>query len=108
CSFFFFLNDPFTTQFYTLSLHDALPISTELFPEPERPVNTLISCFFIFKSIFFKLFTLSPFKMISSFDKYHPFSLSGYLLPSFKAPIIKGICKGKRNQTSQGFALPLP
>src|SRR5205809_5519877 len=26
-SFFFFLNDQTTTEFYTLSLHDALPIS---------------------------------------------------------------------------------
>src|SRR2546430_8589541 len=28
CSFFFFFNDPATTEIYTLSLHDALPIST--------------------------------------------------------------------------------
>src|SRR5437660_9502432 len=27
CSFFFFFNDPATTEIYTLSLHDALPIS---------------------------------------------------------------------------------
>src|SRR6266705_179375 len=27
-SFFFFFNDPATTEIYTLSLHDALPIST--------------------------------------------------------------------------------
>src|SRR5437667_1264279 len=27
CSFFFFFNDPSTTEIYTLSLHDALPIS---------------------------------------------------------------------------------
>src|SRR5438094_6430742 len=26
-AFFFFFNDPATTEFYTLSLHDALPIS---------------------------------------------------------------------------------
>src|SRR5688572_32463778 len=26
--FFFFFNDPATTEIYTLSLHDALPIST--------------------------------------------------------------------------------
>src|SRR5258708_38404076 len=31
CSFFFF-NDTATTEIYTLSLHDALPIS----PEPDR------------------------------------------------------------------------
>src|SRR4051812_37994633 len=28
-SFFFFFNDPATTEIYTLSLHDALPISTQ-------------------------------------------------------------------------------
>src|SRR5205807_7907704 len=27
CLFFFFFNDPATTEIYTLSLHDALPIS---------------------------------------------------------------------------------
>src|SRR5438552_17928216 len=31
-TFFFFFNDPATTEIYTLSLHDALPIS----PVPER------------------------------------------------------------------------
>src|SRR2546422_11480838 len=29
-SFFFFFNDTATTEIYTLSLHDALPISTEI------------------------------------------------------------------------------
>src|SRR5260221_14760777 len=29
CFFFFFFNDTATTEIYTLSLHDALPISTE-------------------------------------------------------------------------------
>src|SRR5467141_4548600 len=33
CLFFFFFNDTATTEIYTLSLHDALPISTE--PRPE-------------------------------------------------------------------------
>src|SRR5437667_8182169 len=33
----FFFNDPATTEIYTLSLHDALPIS--LRPEPERPIE---------------------------------------------------------------------
>src|SRR2546429_9355119 len=28
--FFFFFNDPATTEIYTLSLHDALPISTKI------------------------------------------------------------------------------
>src|SRR2546427_11130798 len=31
-SFFFFFNDTATTEIYTLSLHDALPISTALRP----------------------------------------------------------------------------
>src|SRR5690242_21398106 len=29
CPFFFFFNDTATTEIYTLSLHDALPISAE-------------------------------------------------------------------------------
>src|SRR6266705_6580773 len=33
CLFFFFFNDTATTEIYTLSLHDALPIS----PGPLRP-----------------------------------------------------------------------
>src|SRR5882762_11906859 len=36
-SFFFFFNAPATTEIYTLSLHDALPISLrhiECFPDP--------------------------------------------------------------------------
>src|SRR5438477_10755816 len=31
-SFFFFFNDPATTEIYTLSLHDALPISSPRSP----------------------------------------------------------------------------
>src|SRR2546430_8605467 len=34
--FFFFFNDTATTEIYTLSLHDALPISTRL-PASPRP-----------------------------------------------------------------------
>src|SRR2546427_10513380 len=30
---FFFFNDTATTEIYTLSLHDALPIFTEIYPE---------------------------------------------------------------------------
>src|SRR2546430_17663841 len=34
---FFFFNDTATTEIYTLSLHDALPISLEIFPsQPPR------------------------------------------------------------------------
>src|SRR2546427_9054766 len=32
CVFFFFFNDTATTEIYTLSLHDALPISQSTFP----------------------------------------------------------------------------
>src|SRR5579875_4144048 len=35
----FFLNDPATTELYTLSLHDALPISGELPPAPLDPAR---------------------------------------------------------------------
>src|SRR2546426_6049838 len=43
-SFFFFFNDTATTEIYTLSLHDALPISrevgvTEPFAGPRGPVT---------------------------------------------------------------------
>src|SRR5256885_16714611 len=34
--FFFFFNDTATTEIYTLSLHDALPIS----PQPTAPITT--------------------------------------------------------------------
>src|SRR2546425_2811601 len=35
--FFFFFNDTATTEIYTLSLHDALPISTTTTSRPSRP-----------------------------------------------------------------------
>src|SRR2546430_6089322 len=35
--FFFFFNDTATTEIYTLSLHDALPISPYYQPVPPRP-----------------------------------------------------------------------
>src|SRR3989442_15168154 len=38
--FFFFFNDTATTEIYTLSLHDALPIS-QVEPEPYRGVGQL-------------------------------------------------------------------
>src|SRR5438552_10400337 len=34
--YFFFFNDPATTEIYTLSLHDALPISEAARPADER------------------------------------------------------------------------
>src|SRR5438093_13723915 len=37
----FFFNDPSTTEIYTLSLHDALPIYYN-FPQPFVPVKSLI------------------------------------------------------------------
>src|SRR5258707_5207085 len=39
---FFFFNDPATTEIYTLSLHDALPISTEIFPGTPGGIGRLI------------------------------------------------------------------
>src|SRR3712207_9351910 len=36
---FFFFNDTATTEIYTLSLHDALPIYQELFRPPRLPQN---------------------------------------------------------------------
>src|SRR5258707_7242278 len=41
CSFFFF-NDTATTEIYTLSLHDALPI----YSEPRRATSAAIAFFF--------------------------------------------------------------
>src|SRR5687768_18247410 len=35
-AFFFFFNDPATTEIYTLSLHDALPICPQ---NPQNPQN---------------------------------------------------------------------
>src|SRR5690242_10832202 len=35
--FLFFFNDPATTEIYTLSLHDALPISSPTAPRPRPP-----------------------------------------------------------------------
>src|SRR5258705_13039786 len=37
-SFFFFFNDTATTEIYTLSLHDALPISTTIAVAWVRPI----------------------------------------------------------------------
>src|SRR5690349_24686386 len=37
--FFFFFNDTATTEIYTLSLHDALPISPRWPPRAGRPTN---------------------------------------------------------------------
>src|SRR6266498_5717172 len=41
--FFFFFNDTATTEIYTLSLHDALPISRPAPPPPEGAVSGLAS-----------------------------------------------------------------
>src|SRR3712207_8997361 len=38
--FFFFFNDTATTEIYTLSLHDALPISERCAPSPARPCSS--------------------------------------------------------------------
>src|SRR5256885_9248446 len=39
CSFFFFFNDTATTEIYTLSLHDALPISRDRETERGEPAE---------------------------------------------------------------------
>src|SRR3989449_7578030 len=39
-SFFFFFNDPATTEIYTLSLHDALPISLVAYLAAATPRGT--------------------------------------------------------------------
>src|SRR2546430_11799528 len=44
CFFFFFFNDTATTEIYTLSLHDALPISSCL-PPSRRPSAAARACF---------------------------------------------------------------
>src|SRR2546428_4380070 len=36
CRLFFFFNDTATTEIYTLSIHDALPIFVRLLPTPAR------------------------------------------------------------------------
>src|SRR5260221_10772850 len=41
-SFFFFFNDTATTEIYTLSLHDALPIS-EISPQLRQQVREMIT-----------------------------------------------------------------
>src|SRR5690349_24846671 len=40
--FFFFFNDTATTEIYTLSLHDALPISKSKPPMPEKRLPCVI------------------------------------------------------------------
>src|SRR2546430_14283807 len=42
---FFFFNDTATTEIYTLSLHDALPISARCFTiQPTRPSSSSAAC----------------------------------------------------------------
>src|SRR5438094_1301838 len=42
--FLFFFNDPATTEIYTLSLHDALPISAPSRGFPRRAITTAPPC----------------------------------------------------------------
>src|SRR3712207_7807617 len=48
---FFFFNDTATTEIYTLSLHDALPISTTFFV-PSEFVPCLLSSFLVLQDKF--------------------------------------------------------
>src|SRR5215467_15318239 len=41
--FFFFFNDTATTEIYTLSLHDALPISASAVPKAPAPTTAIRS-----------------------------------------------------------------
>src|SRR5256885_4897941 len=43
-SFFFFFNDTATTEIYTLSLHDALPISQPTSGTPEPAARPAVPC----------------------------------------------------------------
>src|SRR2546426_5184736 len=42
-SFFFFFNDTATTEIYTLSLHDALPILFLMWPDRQEAVAAIIA-----------------------------------------------------------------
>src|SRR2546430_8639740 len=42
--FFFFFNDTATTEIYTLSLHDALPITSAESAHTDRPYSTTTRC----------------------------------------------------------------
>src|SRR2546426_11502740 len=44
-SFFFFFNDTATTEIYTLSLHDALPILRRCRPTTPSRLNTFLALF---------------------------------------------------------------
>src|SRR2546430_12203195 len=44
CMLFFFFNDTATTEIYTLSLHDALPILLHLIQEVTHLLGTRIGC----------------------------------------------------------------
>src|SRR6266513_5583905 len=45
CFFFFFFNDTATTEIYTLSLHDALPIPEPMRPQPRTPAFFMLGFF---------------------------------------------------------------
>src|SRR4030066_2197501 len=49
--FFFFFNDTATTEIYTLSLHDALPISPQLIP-PQTMVLEVSTLVIVIGSVF--------------------------------------------------------
>src|SRR6267142_1390404 len=44
---FFFFNDPATTEIYTLSLHDALPICIPIITASERELREIKRCWMI-------------------------------------------------------------
>src|SRR4051794_41760456 len=50
-SFFFFFNDTATTEIYTLSLHDALPISVDAKGEPLKATSYMAVGFYVAKYV---------------------------------------------------------
>src|SRR5699024_12717504 len=56
CFFFFFVNDPATTLFYTLSLHDALPIFLHFLMNHKFPKWSAIIIIFALMGLLIWLF----------------------------------------------------
>src|SRR2546428_8835293 len=51
--YFFFFNDTATTEIYTLSLHDALPISRRVNPQAQETI--LLACWVLGPLLFFTI-----------------------------------------------------
>src|SRR3712207_689964 len=66
---FFFFNDTATTEIYTLSLHDALPISASLRALPALKEGTLEALIFIFSPVWGFLPSLALRSLTENFPK---------------------------------------